>query len=1043
MNSQDNHDIERNQNFLAVLSIRRPVFITCVVVLIMVVGYLSSKNISVNLFPNISIPVVYIQTIYPGAGPKEIEANISKIIEEEVASIVGMKALRSVSREGVSTVICEFYLSTDVKYAEQQVRDRLSIIRSKIPKDAKDPIVRRLDPADLPVASVSLVSSLPTGKAFDLANDIVKVNLEQGKGVGLVEIFGSRKREIKVSLDREKLKTREVSAGQIVARLAQSGSNVPIGKMNISSSKENIFRTSGEYSSIKEIGDTVISFFGNDIPVTVKDVAVIEDSLVDESTRTYVNGKQSIVLNVFKQSGSNTISVVEDVIKKLEKVNKLFKEQGYDAQLKLVRDGAKEIRANVTDVKESIFLGIILTILVVFLFLGNMRSTIITGLALPNSLLGAFILIVLAGFSINVMTLLALSLSVGLLIDDAIVVRENIFRHIEMGKDPKHASLIGTTEVTMAVLATTLTVMAVFGPIAFLDGIVGQFFKEFGLTICFVMLISTFDALTIAPMLSTYFAGKGLQNKHISKTGYEKKESKWFALLIKNYHRMLHFSMNRPVLVLVLALFIFIASIISLKWVPKTFLPPQDVGEFTIALEMQPGTNLEEMDRISKKIDEEIRKYKEVKTSLLIVGQNDGEANRASFYVNLVPAKERKINTIEFKNLLRKDLEKYKMANPLVKDFDPIGGGDRPFSLTIIGDNDEELERISKLFYEKIKNHPSITDVDISIRSGRPETQIVPLRKETENYGVSISQMGMELRILMEGQNAAIFREKGNDYDIKVRLAEDQRDVVKNFEKTFVPNINYSLIPLSSVATVKESTSNSNILRQDRAHYVFIGAEIAPNGPGTGGAIAETERIFREEIPLPKGMRYAFIGQAENFTELIANMAKAALLAILFIYLVLASLYESFVIPLTIMLVLPLAICGAFFALLITQHSLDLFSMIGCIMLLGVATKNSIILVDYANQLVKQGVELREAIDQACKKRIRPILMTSFALIAGMLPIAYGLNEASKQRMSMGIAVIGGVVSSTFLTLVVVPAAYCYIERFRRWSLAKILNLVK
>lgn len=1029
---------------LAELAIKRPIFITCIVILIIVVGLLSFARIPVNLFPNVSFPYIIVQTIYPGAGPKEIEQNISKVVEEELSGLVGLKTLRSVSREGVSAVICEFNMSVDVKYAEQQVRDKLSNIRSKIPDDAKNPIIRRLDPADLPIVQLSLVTNIPENKIFDLADEVIKVKLEQVSDVALVEVLGAREREIRVELNREKLKDHEVSVGQVVNRLQLAGSNIPAGKIDVSAKQENIFRTLGEYTNIQDIAKSVVSFYGNDVPVTIADIGKVVDGLETETTKSYVNGQSAVLLNVYKQTGTNTMSVVQSVFKAVEKINQQLAESGINGKLLIVRDGSKEIQANVTDVKESIIIGIILTILVVYLFLRNTRSTFITGMALPNSLLGAFILIIWAGFSINVMTLLALSLAVGLLIDDAIVVRENIFRHLEMGKDPKTASIEGTSEVTLAVLGTTLTVLAVFGPIAFLDGVVGQFFKEFGLTICFAMIISTFDALTIAPMLSTYLAKR---NEHHAENSNEvvskKKSSKFMNFLVELYQRILNFSLERPLVVIVAAFGIFIFSLYCMKWVPKTFLPPQDVGEFTVSLEMKPGTSLSEMNRLALLVDQKIRTHTEVATTLLTVGEKDGSPNKATFYVSLVPAHERNINTILFKDIIRADLLPFAEAKPLVRDYDPIGGGDRPFSLVIAGDDELQLTAISQKVYEKLKNNPALSDVEISLKPGRPETQIVPDKFKAEKFGVTEMMIGTELRAMMEGVDSAIYRSGDHEYNVKVRLQDDQRNLAENFSKMYVPNINYSLVALSSIASIKEATSGANILRQDRNRYVLIGAEVTAKGKGMGGAINEVNRIFKEEIKLPPGMSYHFFGQAENFQDLAANMIKALILAILFIYLVLASLYESFVTPLTIMLVIPLAVCGALFALLLTQHSLDLFSMIGCIMLLGVATKNSIILVDYANQLVQQGMDFKAAIFTAGMKRIRPILMTSFALIAGMLPIAYGLNEASKQRMSMGIAVIGGIISSTILTLVVIPASYSYIERFRRYSLTKMKRLME
>jgi HAE1 family hydrophobic/amphiphilic exporter-1 len=1030
---------------LANLSIKRPVFITCIVTVILVVGMLSLKKLPVDLFPNVTFPIVTVSTVYPGAGPEEVETLVSKVYEEELSNVPGLKKLSSQNLENVSVIIAEFNLSMDIKYAEQQVRDKVAAARKKLPTEIQEPIIRKIDPADQPIITLAVESDLPVGELFQVVDKKIKPKFEQVNQVGLVDIIGGQKREIKVELDRKKLKAREISANQVASRLQISGQNIPAGKVSGATS-DSVFRTLGEYKTIKEIESTIINFIGNDIPVTVKDVGTVKDSLEERKGYGYYNGKNAILLSIYKQSGSNTIGVAEAIKKQLLKINDSLETEKLPVKLSMVRDGSRMIKANVDDVYETIVIGIILTVVVVFFFLGSIRSTIITGLALPNSLLGAFILLAAASFTINIMTLLALSLAVGLLIDDAIVVRENIFRHIEMGETPINAAIKGTSEVTLAVIATTLTVIAVFGPIAFLDGVVGQFFKEFGLTVCFALAISLFDALTMAPMLSAYFAGKidHHQPGHVktNKNLYDKTIGEVLAYfnrfqdwLEDRYVSTLKFTLKRPFIVLGLSVVIFLASFAALKFVPKTFIPAQDAGEFTVSIDLKPGTSLEGMNKVALEVDKVIRGNKEVLASVLTVGDKNGQPEKASFYVNLIPAKERKgINTSQFKERLREQLKPFAYANPAVKDYDAVGGGQRPFNVNIVGDDIQETEKYGAMLFEKIKNHPALKDVDTSNRPGKPEFQVVPDRMKAERLGVSTTLMGSELRTQIEGTKAAVFREKGEEFDIRVRLQEDQRDLKKYYNDTFVPNINNSLIKLSSVTNPVETMGPANINRQDRGRYVQISADIAPKGPGMGGAIADIDRIMKEEIKLPSNMRYQYVGQAENFQELVKSILVAGGLGIMFIYFVLASLYESFVTPFTIMLVLPLAMCGAFYALASTGASLDLFSMIGCIMLLGVATKNSILLVDYANQQVQAGMSLNDAIIASGKSRLRPILMTSFALIAGMIPLAIGLNEASRQRTSMGIAVIGGLVSSTLLTLVVIPAAYSYIERFRVWS---------
>ena len=1022
------------------LAIKRPIFITCMFSLVLVLGFMSLNKLGVDLFPNVTFPVIVVTTPYPGAGPNEVETLISKPLEDSLGTLNGLKSLKSVNADGVSTVIAEFSLETDFKYAEQQLRDRVSSLRAKMPSDSKDPNIKTIDPADQPIVVLALSAKLGTGELFDLADNDLRPLLEQVTDVGFVDITGGRKREIEVLLDRDKLKEKAVSATQVSNQIAAAGKNIPAGKSR-GSGKEADVRTLGEFESVQDIGRTLINFYGNETPVRVSSVGEVVDSLEEEKTRTFVNGHQGLSLRVYRRSGANTIAVVNATKKRVAKINSDFAARYPGFELAIVRDGGKPIQANVDDVTESILIGIVLTVLVVFFFLGSARSTLITGIALPNSLLGAFILMAMAGFTINIMTMLALSLAVGLLIDDAIVVRENIFRHIELGETPMVAASVGAQEVTLAVVATTMTVIAVFGPVAFLSGIVGQFFKQFGLTVCFAMLISLMDSLTMAPMLSAYFAG----NIHAKSTGPLGRAAdvmlgafdRFQTNLETKYVKTLKFTMDRPFLILGGAFMIFVLSFFAFATVPKTFVPAADNGEFSVSLDMPPGTDLESMAVVASGVEKDLRTHPEVLKTVLTVGGQNGEANAADIFVQLVPAKERKVNTSGIKELARLDLKKYPQANSKVQDISGVGGAQAAFNVNIIGAELKDIEKVSTELFAKLKGHPDLKDVDISYRPGKPEFRVSLDKARGENLGVSTTVLGQELRTLIQGSVPAVYREKGQEYDIRVRLKDEQKNLKENFSKTFVPNINNRLIRLSDVARPIEAEGPSTIYRQDRGRYIQVSADLNPKGNGMGQVLKDVKSLLTSgEIQMPPGVHFEFVGQAQDFQDLGHNMMIAAGLSVLFIFLVLASLYESFITPLAIMLVLPLAACGAFYALAITRASFDIFSMIGCIMLLGIATKNSILLVDATNQLISEGVEMREAIIQAGKTRLRPIIMTSVALIAGMLPVAIGLNEASKQRTSMGISIIGGLISSTVLTLVVVPAAYAYVEKLRRFVMS-------
>jgi hydrophobic/amphiphilic exporter-1 (mainly G- bacteria), HAE1 family len=1025
---------------LANLSIKRPIFITSLVLLILIAGGYSLSKLPVDLFPEVNFPIVTVTTVYPGAGPEEIETLVSKPIEDQLVTISGVKRVTSTNVEGVSSVMAQFYLETDIKYAEQQVRDRVASVRGQLPDDAEDSVIRRIDPSDQPIITYALNADLPEAERFDLADEYIRPRLEQVNQVGLVEVLGGRKREVRVVLDREKLKQRQMSVSAIAAAVNRAGENIPSGKVE-EGSKQTIIRTVGQFESLNDIKNIIVNLFGNDIPTKIDDVGTVEDSLEDEKSRTYVNGEKAILLQVYRQSGANTVEVANQIKKQALKIQKEIDGQKGAPKLTLVRDGSRWINANVDDVKESIFLGIILTIIVVYFFLASGRSTIITGLALPNSLLGAFILMAMAGFSVNIVTMLALSLSVGLLIDDAIVVRENIFRHIEMGKDPVRAAREGTAEVQLAVVATTLAVIAVFGPVAFMSGMIGQFMKQFGLTIVFAMIISLFDALTIAPMLSAYFAGashgidrNSLWGKTVGRLVI------WFGdfqtWLENRYEGILQYTLKHPLVVLCASAAVFIGFMATIAGIPKGFFPEQDQGEFMITLDMEPGTNLETMSTTARAVDELVRGNAEVAVSSLTVGGRNGEPNKASLYIRML--EKRKISTAALKERIRGQLVNFTAANPLVKDFDPVAAGEnRQFQLNILGNDQKKIEAVATQVFAIAKANPKLKGPDTNFRPGQPEFQVRLKAGDAERYGINSKTYGMELRAQVEGLVPAKFREDGREYDVRVRLREDQRDLQASFNKVYIPNVNLRLVRLADVAEGKMTLGPSAINRQDRARYIQISADLA-SGAGLGDAMNDINAAVAKDVKVPDGVRLVYVGSSEDFQEFGTSMMMAISAAVILIFLVLASLYESFVTPFTIMLALPLAICGAFAALFVTQESINLFSMIGVILLLGVASKNGILLVDQAIQLIAAGNDRTTAIILAGKNRLRPILMTTMALIAGTVPIAMGLNEASKQRTSMGIAIIGGLITSTLLTLIVVPAAFSYIDRFRLWSKAAL-----
>ncbi len=1020
----------------AKLSVRQPVFIASIVILLCALGLLALIKLPIDLYPDVNFPTIVVVTIYPGAGPQEVESAVSRVLEEQVATIAGIKKISSQNREGISLVIAEFDLKSNLDYVEQQVRAKVTNALRLLPDDVDPPITRKVSPSDSPILGIALQADMTDAEIYDLAKERISPQFEQVDQVGQVDILGGRQREIHVQLDHRKLVAADISASSVVGALATAGRNIPIGKIS-SGNRENSFRTLAEFKTLEEISNTVLRATDMSYPVTIGRLATITDSLQDETSRSRFNGQKALLFNVFRQSGANTVKVADDVIAKVATINKDLEAQGIKAKLKLVNDASRRIRANVYDVYESIAFGTILTIFVVYFFLGSLKSTLITGFALPNSILGAFIFMSIFGFSLNIMSLLALSLVIGLLVDDAIVVRENIFRKLEQGLSPKKAAVLGTEEVTLAVIATTATILAVFGPIGNLDGIVGQFFTEFGLTVCFAMLVSLFDGLFVAPALSAYAGGKDVHPAEPkSWLGRWNKRTlqafdRWQAGLEKRYVRLLGWCLSHPIKTLVTSVLVFFASIFIATKVPFTFMSPQDNGEFFVQIELPAGSSLDATDEAAKKVEAILAKIPQIEDVLTTIGTGQSESNKSNLFIRLVHSKKRKENTTKVKELVTEALKPLADLKPIVTDQPSQGG--RAFNLNLIGQDLDALVPFSEKVIERLQTMSALKQPDSTFRQGKPEFQVVLKPQTAAITGVTMGSLGEELRVLIEGRTPALYREKGLDYNIRVRLQDDQRDLRTQFDKLHVPNLSQRLVPLPSVATLKEVSGPTTVLRENRSRYIQISADMTPGGSGIGGAIKELNELFKTELKPPLGVTYSFAGEAERFAELMTNILVSLGLGMLFIYLVLASLYGSFFTPFTIMLVIPLAACGAFLALWITRSNFDLFSMIGCVMLMGLATKNSILLVDFATEQQKLGVSRIDALVKAGETRLRPILMTSLALIAGMIPVAVGLNEASKSRTSLGIVVIGGTISSTLLTLVVIPAAHIYVDRFQNW----------
>lgn len=1035
-------------------SIRRPVLLLSLVVLLTGTGAFALSRMGVDLYPEANFPSISITTQYPGAGPQEIEELISRPLEDELGSLSGLKTIRSQNLDGVSVVLLEFTLETDVKDAEQQARDRVARVRVRFPEDAEESQIMRFDLSDLPIARIALSADLPPAKLYDIARERVKPRLDQVPDVGVVNIVGGRRREIQVELDRDRLRAFDLSATSIAASLRDSGRNAPLGTIP-AGEREIAYRNVAQFSSIDQIKDVVVAFGDIGQSVTLEEVGRVYDGLEDEATRGYLYrappaesrslfagwfdlgaaekptaqspppSQPALFLEVYRKSGANTVAVADAVQKRMQTLNQDLERLPGKPRLELVYDGAHEVRINIADVRGHILLGIALTVVVVYFFLGNLRSTIITGLALPNSLLGAFILMYVAGFTVNIMTLLALTLAVGLLVDDAIVVRENIFRKLEEGLPPHVASEKGVNEVAMAVVATTLTVIAVFLPVSFLGGMIGQFFRQFGLTVVFALLISLFDGLFIAPMLSAYYSGKA----HAAANRFVRAFDAFQTRLENLYAAALDWVLRFPRTTALAALGVFVISIGSLAFVKLDFFSDSDAGEFTIALELPPGAALDATAAAALKFEQRIKSLEDVRLMTVTAGGQNFEKNKAQIYVRLAPFNERQRSTTEVKNEIRAWFGEFADLRPR---FEEQGGGGHgaPFQLNLRGDDLAVVKRYSEQLAARLRESPDLLDLDVDYREGKPEFQIRFIPERMQLAGVSSGAAALELRYQAAGDVVAQLNQGGIEYDVRLRAEPEERRLDREFQEIRVPNVQGRLAPLSALAVGEEVAGPAAINREDRSRVVQVKANLTPDG-ALGSAMQYARRIVEQELPPPEGVEYQFVGSAEDLAELTSNILIAFGFAVLMIYLTLAALYESFITPMTILTAIPPAISGAFLALAITGQQMNIFSMIGVIMLLGLVVKNSILLVDHALQRVRAGEDRDAAIRHAGVHRLRPILMTTFAMIAGTLPIALGLGEVGRLRMSMGVVIIGGLIVSTVVTLLVVPALFGWIDQLR------------
>jgi hydrophobic/amphiphilic exporter-1 (mainly G- bacteria), HAE1 family len=1041
---------------IANISINRPVFVVMIVVSILTLGIIGYNSLPVDLLPNVDFPNLTVVSVYPGSSAEEMETQITKPIENALGTVEGLDTLSSVTREGVSTVSISFKMGTDLKFAELKVREKVQGIMPQLPQDIAEPTIRKFSSDDIPILYLSLKGKKELWELKDIVKNDIQPKIEVLEGVGSMQIFGGQDKIIRIAINKSLLTANGITYNQISSAINRRNISYPIGSIK-GEEKNMTVRVYGKAASVDDIGNIKLTAMNGKV-LRIKDIANVEFALEDETSRTRVKGENSVLFAVYKQSGGNTIKVADNVkkaidpnfttmpafllnalkylnvIKKDRPLNIVKLNLPNDVSLEVVSDSSKTIRQNVNGVRDDILFGAFLAIIIVWLFLGNIRSTLITAIALPNSLLGAFFLVNLAGFSVNIMTLLALSLSVGLLIDDSIVVRENIFRHIELGMDPKSAASKGTNEVALAVLSTTLSILAVFIPISFLKGVVGQFFREFGLTVAFALMISLVDAFTSAPMLSAYWYKKAVEGGNEKQNIFTKLSKIWNSLydeINKIYRQILTWALNHKLIAILSTAILFVAILASARFIGQNFMNNADGGGFTINMETYPGAPLDKIDTYVRKTENFLNGQKEIDTFFSMLGQS--QSHSASITVIMKDLKKRKHPTSYMINLTREYIKANfdKNINYTLIEASFMGGssgGGGAISINVFGEDLDELEALSKKMKKVISETPGTTDVNTSIKNTTPELILKLDDIKAEEVGISAAELGSILRDLVEGSKISTFTKGNNDYDIIIRLDENQRKTIDDFKNFTVTTRTGKKILLSSICSFNYSSAPLEIRRENNQRVVRITGSIR-DGFSLTNVISNLKKNLSEKIVVPSGYSYEFVGAQKDFVDLVSQMILAMLLAVLFMYMILASLYNSFIQPLILMLSIPLAIIGSFLALLFTGIDLDVYGYIGILLVLGLVAKNAILVIDFANKRRREeGFSIRDALLDAGPIRLRPILMTTFALIFGMLPLALGLNEGSVGRQALPVTVIGGLLTSTFLTLVVIPVVYELIE---------------
>ncbi|HRH88229.1 MAG TPA: efflux RND transporter permease subunit [Rubrivivax sp.] len=1028
------------------VAIANPVLATMVMLALVVLGLFSFQRLQVDQFPDIEFPIVVVQTAYPGAAPEIVEQELTRKVEEAVNTIAGINQLYSRSYEGSSVVIVQFNLDMDGRRAADDVREKVALIRPLLRDEVKEPRVSRFDPASRPIYTLALGSpdgSRSQQELTTFADQVVRQRLENVRGVGSVTLVGARKREINLYLRPAAMDAMGLGVEQVLAAVRADNQELPAGTLRTAQA-EQVLKVDARIQRPEDFAQIIVAR-KNGAPVRLGQLADVVDGPEEVDNLALLNGQRTLALDVRKSQGENTIEVV-DALNAV--VAQLQPQLPSGMALDVVRDNSRPIRLSVRNVGQTLLEGALLTIAIVFLFLNSWRSTVITGLALPIALIGTFLFMHLFGFSINMITLMAMSLCVGLLIDDAIVVRENIVRHVQLGKNAHDAALQGTQEIGLAVLATTLSIVAVFLPIGFMGGIIGKFFHEFGITIVAAVLISMFVSFTLDPMLSSVWHDPAIHAEgtpNPRRSLYERTLGRLTGAVDAFSHRLgvaytriLAWSLRHRLATLAVAVASFAASFALLPLVGTEFVPKADFSETFVNFNTPVGSSIEVTEAKAQQVERILRERPEVRYTLSTI--NTGQVlgrDQVQIFVRLVDRRQRQLSVDQLSVPLRERLAAVPgITVTHVGLLDPVGGN-KPIQLSLQGSDLRELERLTAEVGARLADIPGLVDLDSSAKPNKPSVSVRVKRDAASDAGLSVGAITAALRLLVAGDTLGSWRaEDDQNYDLRLRLAPASRHAAADIERlglTVGANADGSprIVRLSQVAEVRPSSGANQINRRDMNREVEITANVSGR---SAGEVAADIRAVLEDTAFAPGYGYRFGGSTKDMQESFVYAVQALALGVVFIYMILASQFRSFLQPLALMSSLPLTLIGVVLALLAFGSTLNLFSIIGIVMLMGLVTKNAILLIDFAIRSRDEGMERSAALLHAAQVRLRPILMTTLAMIFGMLPLALAMSEGSEQRAPMGQAVIGGVITSSLLTLVVVPVIYCYLDDLANWA---------